>query len=79
MDLENIVNTTDLNIFERELARRTYDESGDYYTKPFTLIFVILNDRISNRGLYFENETTQNGNTPSDEIYTIQVSQERHM
>ena len=73
--LENIVNTTDLNIFERELARRTYDESGDYYTKPFTLdIRESLNDRISNRGLYFENETTQNGNTPSDDIYTIQVS-----
>ena len=73
--LEEFVNTTDLNIFERELARRTYDESGDYYTKPFTLdIRESLNDRISNRGLYFENETTQNGNTPSDDIYTIQVS-----
>ena len=73
--LEEFVNTTDLNIFERELARRTYDESGDYYTKPFTLdIRESLNDRVSNRGLYFENETTQNGNTPSDDIYTIQVS-----
>ena len=73
--LEKFVDRTDFNIFERELARRTFDESGDYYTKPFALdIRESLNDRISNRGLYFENEITQNGNTPSDEIYTIQVS-----
>ena len=73
--LEEFVDSTDFNIFERELARRTFDESGDYYTKPFALdIRESLNDRISNRGLYFENEVTQNGNTPSDDIYTIQVS-----
>ena len=73
--IEEFKSATDLNIFERELARRTYDESGDYYTKPFTLdIRESLNDRVSNRGLYFENEVTQNGNTPSDDIYTIQVS-----
>jgi len=73
--LEKFVDSTDFNVFERELARRTFDESGDYYTKPFAIdIRESLNDRISNRGLYFENEVTQNGNTPSDEIYTIQVS-----
>ena len=69
--LGNVVLSTVRDI----LAKRTFDESGDYYTKPFTLdIRESLNDRISNRGLYFENETTQNGNTPSDGIYTIQVS-----
>ena len=73
--IEEFRNTTDFNIFEQELARRTYDESGDYYVKPFSIdIRENLNDRISNRGLYFEAEKTQNGNTPAENIYTVQIS-----
>jgi len=70
-----IGNKTDYSIFKNELARRTYDESGDYYVKPFAIdVRESLNDRISNRGLYFENQLTQNGNTPSDDIFVLQVS-----
>ena len=32
-----MVTTTEYNIFAKELARRTYDESGDYYVKPFSI------------------------------------------
>ena len=72
---QEFVDKTDLNIFKDELARRTYDESGDYYTKPFKIeLKETLNDRLGNRGLYFSNQTTKNGNTPLNEIYTIQVS-----
>ena len=66
---------TDYNIFKDELARRTYDESGDYYIKPFNIdVRESLNDKISNRGVYSANQTTQNGNTPSDDIISLQVS-----
>jgi hypothetical protein len=66
---------TDFNIFKNELARRTYDESGDYYVNQFSIdVRESLNDRISNRGIYFENQLTQNGNTPSDDIFVLQVS-----
>jgi len=69
------VKTTDYNIFKDELARRTYDESGDYYIKPFNIdVRESLNDRISNRGVYSENQTTQNGNTPSDDVISLQIS-----
>ena len=65
----------EFNYFADALARRTYDESGDYYVRPFSIdVRESLNDRISNRGLYTENQTTQNGNTPSDDIYCLQMS-----
>ena len=66
---------TDYNIFKDELARRTYDESGDYYIKPFNIdVRESLNDRISNRGVYSTLQTTQNGNTPTDDIMSLQIS-----
>ena len=73
--VKNIVNRTEYNIFAQELARRTYDESGDYYVKPFSLnAKETLNDRIGNRGIYFENQQTQNGNSPKEDMLSLQVS-----
>ena len=58
-----------------ELARRTYDESGDYYVKPFSVdVRESLNDRIGNNGLYLPSQVTKNGNTPTDDIFTLLVS-----
>lgn len=73
--LQKFVNKTELNIFKEELARRTFEESGDYYISPFAIdVRESLNDRISNRGVYYENQLTQNGNTPSDDIFVLQIS-----
>ena len=33
-----------------------------------------LNDRIGNRGIYFDTQQTQNGNAPADDIISLQVS-----
>ena len=70
------VKKTEYNVFKDELARRTFDESGNYYIEPFSVdIRETLNNRIANRGLYFSNQITQNGNTPSDGLFTIQISE----
>jgi hypothetical protein len=63
------------NIIRDELARRTYDESGDYLVRPFN-VFVreCLNDRVGSGGLYYSNQTTVNGNTPLEENIVYQVS-----
>ena len=43
--------------------------------KPFSVdVKESLNDRIGNRGIYFDTQQTQNGNTPSDDIISLQVS-----
>ena len=73
--VKDIVTRTEYNIFAQELARRTYDESGDYYIKPFTVdARESLNDRLGNRGIYFETQNTQNGNAPSEDMLSLQVS-----
>lgn len=62
------------NLIRDELARRTFDESGNYFVKPFTL-FVrdSLNDRVLSNGVYFPGQTTVNGNTPSEEQMVYQI------
>ena len=73
--VERLINRTEYNIFKDELARRTYDESGDYYVKPFSVdVRESLNDRIGNNGLYLPSQVTKNGNTPTDDIFTLLVS-----
>ena len=73
--VQKLVNKTDYNIFKEELARRTYDESGDYYVKKFSIdVRETLNDRLGNKGIYSPGQLTQQGNTPSDDLFTLQIS-----
>ena len=63
------------NILADEMARRTYDESGDYYVKPFSLeVKNSLQDFKGSDGIYAENETTQSGETPRDDLAVYQLS-----
>ena len=63
------------NIIRDYLAQRTYDESGDYTVTPFTVsINNSLNNRLGNNGLFFDNEKTDNGNTPSDDLMCLKIS-----
>jgi len=57
------------------LAQRTYDESGDYSTDPFSItINNSLNDRLGNDGLFLDSEKTSQGNTPSPDLMCVKVS-----
>ena len=57
------------------LARRTYDESGDYYVKPFDVsAFESLNDRKGNRGIFNAGQFTYGGSTPSRDLAVYKVS-----
>jgi len=57
------------------LARRTYDESGNYDVKPFDVTLLeSLNDNIGNRGVYRAGQFTQGGETPSDDLALYKIS-----
>jgi len=74
-EIKKFVNTTNYNLIRDELAKRTYDESGDYYIKPFVAsIKESLNDRVGNNGIYLEGLKTKQGNTASDDLACISIS-----
>lgn len=51
--IENVLNQTEYSVLETNLARRTFDESGDYTVRPFK--FDIKEYRNNNRGNWTQN------------------------
>ena len=57
------------------LAKRTYEESGDYYVTPFnTTLRDSLNDNIGNNGMFQEGQITPSGKAPSDDVMIYNIS-----
>jgi len=65
------VERTQYNILEENLAKRTYDESGDYYLDAFDI--EIRESLLSgtNRGIYSANDLTSFGNDASEDLLAI--------
>ena len=71
-----VMNTkSDYNKIRDWIAERTFDESGDYTVEPFRMgLFNSLNDGLGNNGLFFEDDTTDQENTPSDDLMCLKLS-----
>ena len=66
---------SDYNKIRDYLAKRTYQESGDYSVSPFSMSFFdSLNDNLGNGGLFFDGDTTEQLNTPSDDLMCLKLS-----
>jgi hypothetical protein len=73
--IKKIESKTNYNLIRDYMADRTYDESGDYAVTPFMVsIHNSLNDRLGSNGLFFDNETTDQNNTPSNDLMGIKIS-----
>ena len=63
------------SIIKDYFAKRTFDESGDYALKNFTVDALnSLNDRVGNDGIYLPTQKTEQGNTPSEDLLCYKVS-----
>ena len=73
-----VASTQDKTLYDdlsKEFARRTFDESGNYYVKPFTLTpRNTLNDFEGNNGVFAQDQKTYNNNDPSDDLGTYKLS-----
>ena len=69
-----MVRTTEYSVIEETLARRTFDESGDYTVRPFQFVAkecVTVNENV---GVFTAGATTDDGNTASSSLLELQVS-----
>ena len=66
---------TDYNILGDTLARRTFDESGDYTVRPFQFdMRESITNQLRNQtftGVYSSGATTDSGNTASDSLLAL--------
>ena len=61
--------------FDDVLARRTFDESGNYYVKPFDVTPLnSLNNNIGNGGIFQEGQFTPGGIPASEELALYKIS-----
>ena len=68
-------NKTEYSEIGKEFARRTFDESGNYYVKPYTVTpRNTLNDFEGNNGVFTELQSTYNDNQPKEELGTYKIS-----
>ena len=73
--IKKIDNKPSYSLIRDYIAERTFDESGHYAVDEFDVKALnSLNDQINNDGLYSEGKTTEQGNTPSDDLMCLQVS-----
>ena len=72
---QKITTKTQYNVIRDYFAERTFDESGDYTVNPFDVTtHELLNNRLGNDGLFFSDQKTDQGNTPSEEFFGVKVS-----
>ncbi|MAG25552.1 hypothetical protein CMI47_08240 [Candidatus Pacearchaeota archaeon] len=72
--IQSKVRNTEYNILEETIARRTFDESGDYTVRPFSIVMrecVNLNERV---GTYTAGEFTDGGKIADNTYLTAQIS-----
>ena len=73
--INKIETKSSYSILKDYIAQRTYDESGDYVVTPFQVsLNNSLNNRLGNDGIFFQNEKTYQGNTPSDDLMCVKFS-----
>ena len=70
--------TTEYSVLEETLARRTFDESGDYTVEPFTFeMKESVDSSVGNEdfdGVYAVGDTTDQGNTAASDQLVLQMS-----
>ena len=65
--VQKIVDKTDYNVFQENIARRTFDESGNYTVRPLQYEIKETLDDGSNNGVYASGQVTDEGATASEE------------
>ena len=72
--IEQFVNDTAYSVLEKSLARRTYEESGDYVIDTFDVKLREHRNDGFNNGVYGPGQVSRDGQSASEEYAAIEVS-----
>jgi hypothetical protein len=73
--IKKLQNKSEYNLIKDYFAKRTFEESGSYAVDSFTVDVVeSLNNETGNGGLFREDQKTDQGNTPSEDLMCVRVS-----
>lgn len=73
--IRNVQENPKYDVLNEELARRSFNTSGNFYVSPFSVqTRETLNDLKGNNGIFLETEKTYNNNTPSENLGTYRIS-----
>ena len=73
--VKKIQDSNTYSLVKDYFAKRTYEESGNYSVDPFSVdITDSLNDRTNSDGVFYANQKTEEGNTPSENLLALKVS-----
>ena len=73
--LKSQVKNTQYSVIGDEIARRTYDESGDYTINPFSIsIKESLNNNLGNNGVYKQGQFSYQGTLVSEDLAQYAIS-----
>jgi hypothetical protein len=74
-ELKKLQNKSNYNLIRDYFAKRTFEESGNYSLDNFDVeVKESLNDRLGNEGVFFSNQSTDDGNVPSENTMAVSVS-----
>ena len=74
-EIKKLEAKTEYNFIKDYFAKRTFEESGNYAVDNFTVdVLDSLNNETGGAGLFAENQLTDEGNSPSDDLMCIKVS-----
>ncbi len=72
--IQSAVRQTDYSILEESIAKRTFEESGDYTVRPFQFKAIESVSQDNNGGAYAAGATTDEGAIASDDLMVLKVS-----
>ena len=74
-ETKKLQDTSVYSEIKKYFAKRTFDESGNYAVKPFTVnLQNSLNDEVRTAGLFTEGQKTDDGNDPSEDLMCVKLS-----
>ena len=72
--LLTVPNKPQYSVIKDYIAERDFEKTGNFFVEPFDITFhECLNNRRGNNGLYYDNQVTDEGNVPSNDLACVSI------